>query len=137
MQIEIVTPMGEKWRGEAVSVRARGAVGEVGVLPGHRDMLTALGVGVCSVMQTQHGDPLRMVLVEGYLQVSHRGDKVIIVTERAEQASEIDKDAARRDYDAARVALEAAREDVGSHAWRLKRFNVDLARARLELCGAL
>jgi F-type H+-transporting ATPase subunit epsilon len=137
MQVEIVTPLGEKFSGEAVVVRARGAIGEFGVLPGHRDMLTALGTGVCQVTPAVHAEPIRFVLDEGYLQVTEVGKKVIIVTELAERRDEVDPNAARADYDAARAELEAAREAVGSHAWKVKRHAVELARARLELCDAL
>ena len=137
MQVEIVTPLGEKFSGTAVAIRARGDTGEFGVLPGHRDMLTALGVGVCQILTSAHGEPERLVLVDGYLQVSMAGERVIIVTEQAERPADVDRATAQRDYDSARTELDAAREAVGSNAWKVKRFNVDLARARLELCGAL
>lgn len=136
MQVEIVTPVGERFRGEAVALRARTQTGEVGVLPGHRDMLTALGVGVCQVQQTPHGDPLRLLLVDGYLQVSHGGAKIIIVTELAERREDIDPAAAQKALDAASAELAAAREDIGSQTWQVKRHAVELARARLELAGA-
>jgi F-type H+-transporting ATPase subunit epsilon len=137
MQVEIVTPLGERYKGEAVSLRARGAVGELGVLPGHRDMLTALGTGICRVLASAHGEPERWLLDGGYLQVSQRGGRVIIVTELAERAADVDVEAARAAHEAARRELEAAREPTGSHAWRAKRHAVELARARLELSGAL
>lgn len=137
MQVEIVTPLGEKFSGDAVAVRARGLIGEFGVLPGHRDMLTALGTGVCQVQETAHGEPQRMLLDAGYLQVSKNGDKVIIVTELAERPDEVDQNAARSAYDAAKAELDGLREAVGSAAWKVKQHAVDLARARLELCGAL
>ncbi len=137
MQVEIVTPVGEKFSGEAVAVRARGMVGEFGVLPGHRDMLTALGTGVCQVQETAHGEPVRFLLDEGYLQVSKDGRKVIIVTELAERPQDVDANAARTAHDAAKADLEANSDAVGTAAWKVKQHALDLARARLELCGAL
>ena len=137
MEVEIVTPVGEKFSGEAVAVRARSMVGEFGVLPGHRDMLTALGTGVCHVLQTTHGEAQRFLRDEGYLQVSRDGKKVIIVTELAERAEDVDQAAAQKAHDTAKAELDALREAVGSQAWKVKEHALNLARARLELCGAL
>jgi F-type H+-transporting ATPase subunit epsilon len=137
MQVEIVTPLGEKFSGDAVVVRACGAVGEFGVLPGHREMLTALGTGICAVTLTPHAEPIRFVLDEGYLHVTAAGKKVTIVTEIAERREEINVGAARAAYDSAIAELDVAREPTGSNAWKVKRHAVALARARLDLCGAL
>ena len=136
MQVEIVTPMGEKYSGEAVAIRAATVAGEVGILPGHRDMLTALGVGPCLVQTEAHGEPVSFLLDEGYLQVSQRGAKVIIVTERAEAPTEIDVDGARTDLVAAKAALDGSRDAVGSAAWNVQRHEVALAEARLSMTGA-
>jgi len=135
MQVEIVTPMGEKYSGDAVAIRAATVAGEVGILPGHRDMLTALGVGPCLVQTEANGEPVTFLLDEGYLQVSQRGAKVIIVTERAEAPTEIDVEGARSDLVAAKSALEASKDAVGTAAWKVTRHKVALAEARLSVSG--
>ena len=136
MQVEIVTPLGEKYSGEAVAIRAETVAGEVGILPGHRDMLTALGTGACLVQTEAHGDPVRFLLDEGYLQVSQRGANVIIVTERAQLPEEIDVDSARADLSKAKSEFDATTAAVGSAAWLVKRHAVALAEARLSIAGA-
>ncbi|MCO4761416.1 MAG: ATP synthase F1 subunit epsilon [Myxococcales bacterium] len=136
MQVEIVTPAGEKYSGEAVAIRAATASGEVGILPGHRDMMTALGTGGCHVQTEAHGEPTTFLVDQGYLQVSQRGAKVIIVTERAQTPDEIDVEAARADLAAAKGELDGSKEAVGSEAWKVKRHAVALAEARLSVAGA-
>ncbi len=136
MQVEIVTPQGEKFSGEAASIRASTVAGEVGILPGHRDMMTALGTGPCAVLSSTNSDPTVFLLDEGYLQVSQQGAQVIIVTELAETPADIDVDAARKALDAGRKALDESKEAVGSEAWKVKRHVVALAEARLAVAGA-
>ncbi len=136
MHVEIVTPLGEKYSGEAVAIRAATVAGEVGILPGHRDMLTALGTGACLVQSEAHGEPVTFLLDEGYLQVSQRGEHVIIVTEAAERPDEIDVAMARADLSAAKAEFDAATAAVGSAAWLVKRHAVALAEARLSIAGA-
>ena len=136
MHVEIVTPLGEKYSGEAVAIRAATVAGEVGILPGHRDMLTALGTGACLVQTETHGEPVTFLLDEGYLQVSQRGGHVIIVTEAAERPDEIDVAGARADLSAAKSEFDATTAAVGSAAWLVKRHGVALAEARLSIAGA-
>lgn len=135
MQVEIVTPMGEKYSGEAVAIVAETVAGEVGILPGHRDMLTALGSGACSVLTETHGVPTIFLVDEGYLQVSQRGAKVIIATECAQTPDEIDTDAAAQELEAAKQALVQSKDAVGSAAWNVKRHAVALAEARLSVAA--
>ena len=133
MQVEIVTPLGEKYSGEAVAIVAETAAGEVGILPGHRDMLTALGTGACVVQTETHGEPVTFLVDEGYLQVSQRGAKVIIATERAELPADIDTAAAASDLEEAKRALLQSKDAVGSAAWKVKRHAVAFAEARLNV----
>ncbi|HAN32774.1 MAG TPA: ATP synthase F1 subunit epsilon [Myxococcales bacterium] len=135
MQVQIVTPLGEKFSGTASSVKAVTVAGEVGVLPGHRDMLTALGTGSCVVSSTEGDEPQLLLLDEGYLQVSESGDKIIIVTELAEFPNEIDRDGATAELNQGLKALDASKEAVGSESWKILRHNVALAQARLDIAG--
>jgi F-type H+-transporting ATPase subunit epsilon len=135
MHVQIVTPIGEVFSGEAAKVEVRGAAGEMGILPGHCDLLSALATGICRVYETEHADALSILVDEGYVQVS-RGDRIILVTEHSETREEVDVDQARADLDKATVDLDDSREDTGSKNWLVKKHAVDLARARLELADA-
>ena len=46
MQLQVVTPQGSKIEVEASDVNAPGVVGDLGILSGHRPLLTALGIGI-------------------------------------------------------------------------------------------
>lgn len=135
MHVEIVTPTGEQYNGEAVMIEAPGLLGEMGILPGHRDMLAALGTGICRIFEAEHADPKQILLDEGYVQVN-RDDRIIIVTELAETADKIKVEKVRDQLGRANTELAATREDVGTRTWQTRRHAVALAEARLRLAGA-
>lgn len=132
MRVDIVTPVGEQFVGEAVEVVAPGSIGEFGVLPRHRDMCVSLGVGVCRIRKQAHGELSYLLVDEGYLHVM-RGDRIIIVTEHAETASDVDVAKAKTALDRARAELDNARERVGKASWQVKKHAVDLEAARIRL----
>ena len=136
MQVEIVTPLGEQYTGEAVKLDVPGLLGEMGILPGHRDLLAALGTGICRIYEAEHADPIKILLDEGYVQVSY-ANRIIIVTEQAETRDDIDVDRTRDDLGRARSELAGTREDLGTRTWQTRRHAVALAEARLRLVDAL
>ena len=135
MQVEIVTPIGPVYSGEAVRVTAPGALGELGILPGHQDMLAGLRVGVCVVENTSHGDKSTFVVDEGYVQVSG-GERVIIVTNLAESKADVDVERVRTELNEARTRMAQTSEDVESRTWQVRKHDCDLAEARLRIAGA-
>lgn len=93
MQLQIVTPKGAKVDTDAATmVTAPGTIGELGILPGHRPLLTSLGIGKLEY-STGSGEPQRLAINGGYLEVAD--DKVIVITETAETPEEIDVERAR------------------------------------------
>lgn len=135
MQVEIVTPIGQVYSGEAVRVTAPGALGELGILPGHQDMLAGLRVGICVVENTSHGDKSTFVVDEGYVQVTG-GERVIIVTNLAESKRDVDIEKVRAELGEARSRMSETREDVDSRTWMVRKHDCDLAEARLRIAGA-
>jgi F-type H+-transporting ATPase subunit epsilon len=102
MRVEIVTPRGPAWQGEAEEVTAPGQVGDLGVLEGHVPLLAALRAGV---LRLRVGGEVRPLAVgSGLLQVG-AGNRVAVLTSMCEAADHIDLDAARRDYQQANTAL--------------------------------
>ncbi len=136
MQVEIVTPLGEQYTGDAVKLEVPGLLGEMGILPGHRDLLAALGTGICRIFEAEHADPIKILLDEGYVQVS-AASRIIIVTEQAETKDDIDVDKTRDALGRARSELSGTREDVGTRTWQTRRHAVALHEARLRLVDAL
>ena len=122
LQLEIVTPERLAFQGEVDAVVCPGIEGELGVLPHHEPLLTTLGVG--ELRMRRGGDEEYFAIAGGFLQV--RPDKVVVLAETADLASEIDLEKAE---EARREAERALAEGFEEPA--------DLARARAALQRAL
>jgi F-type H+-transporting ATPase subunit epsilon len=121
--LEIVTPERLAYSDTVDSVQLPGVEGELGVLPHHAPLVSMLGVGELRIRKG--GAEESFAIVGGFLQV--RPDKVVVMAETADMASEIDLDKAQHARREAEQALEGgARTDA-----------VDLAAARAALQHAL
>lgn len=130
LKLEIVTPE-KKVLDESVDfVTVPTATGEIGVLPNHAPLISALKSGILTY--TVKGATDKLVISGGFVEVST--DQVSVLTDVAERADEIDADAARTDKDAAEKALAAVNsgsvEDFEGERERLER-----AEARLQLAA--
>jgi F-type H+-transporting ATPase subunit epsilon len=120
--LEIVTPERQVFSEEVDSVVCPGIEGELGVLPHHAPLLTTLGVGELRIRRG--GEEEFFAIAGGFLQV--RPDKVVVMAETADMASDIDIEKAQ---EARREAEQALAEGFEEPA--------DLARARAALQRAL
>ena len=121
--LEIVTPERLVYSDEVDAVNLPGSEGELGVLPHHAPLVSMLGVGELRIRRG--GTEESFAIVGGFLQV--RPDKVVVMAETADMASEIDLDKARAARQSAeRLLEETAPTDVA-----------DLAAARAALQQAL
>src|SRR5215813_5393255 len=127
MRIEIVTPKGQAYTGDADEVTAPGKIGELGVLPGHIPLLGALKAGV---LRLRRGSATHAFAVgPGYVQVG--GERVVILTDMCQGPHEIDLPTARKEYEAAVAALAKWDRDV-DHEWYELVARRDWADARVE-----
>jgi F-type H+-transporting ATPase subunit epsilon len=122
LQLEIVTPERLAYSDEVDSVQLPGAEGELGVLPHHAPLISTLGVGELRIRKG--GAEESFAIVGGFLQV--RPDKVVVMAETADMASEIDLEKAQEARREAERALES-----GYHE------GADLSAARAALQQAL
>jgi F-type H+-transporting ATPase subunit epsilon len=121
--LEIVTPERLAYSDNVDAVNLPGIEGELGVLPHHAPLVSMLGLGELRIRKG--GVEESFAIVGGFLQV--RPDKVVVMAETADMASEIDLETAQHAKREAEQALEgAARPDA-----------VDLAAARASLQHAL
>jgi F-type H+-transporting ATPase subunit epsilon len=120
--LEIVTPERLAYSDTVDSVVLPGAEGELGVLPHHAPLLATLGVGELRIRKA--GDEEAFAIVGGFVQI--RPDKVVVMAETADMASEIDLEKAQEARREAERALEA-----GFHE------GADLSMARAQLQQAL
>jgi F-type H+-transporting ATPase subunit epsilon len=125
MHVELVSPERILYSGEADMVVARTTDGEIAFLTGHAPFIGALGIGIVKVTGSEGEE--RAAVHGGFVEVSD--DRVTILSDVAELASQIDVDRARRALEAAeRRAREM--DDAEAEA-ALRRAHV-----RLEVTGA-
>jgi F-type H+-transporting ATPase subunit epsilon len=98
--LELVTPERLMFSEQVQAVRAPGIDGSFGVLAHHAPLLTELTTGMIKVTLSNGGEEF-IATTGGFMQVSR--DKVIILADTAELATEID-------VERARLALERARQ---------------------------
>lgn len=121
--LEIVTPERLAYSDTVDAVNLPGIEGELGVLPHHAPLVSMLGLGELRIRKG--GTEETFAIVGGFLQV--RPDRVVVMAETADMASEIDLEMAQEARRAAERALEGpAPSDT-----------VDLAAARAALQQAL
>ena len=89
--LEIVTPERLAYSDTVDAVVLPGSEGELGVLPHHAPLVTMLGVGELRIRKG--GAEESFAIVGGFLQV--RPDRVVVMAETADMASEIDLEKAQ------------------------------------------
>jgi F-type H+-transporting ATPase subunit epsilon len=102
LSVELVTAEERVVSGEADFVLARGAEGELGILPRHIPLMTPLRPG--EVMIRNDGNEEYLFVAGGFLQVLP--DKVVILADAAERAEEIDEQRAEEARKRAQKLLE-------------------------------
>jgi len=107
LRLEVVTPSRRILEGRASEVRIPGALGELGILPGHTPLLTSLGTG--EVKFTDGGTAGRLVVQGGFAEV--QPDAVTVLARVAETVDEIDVEAARSELANAQEQLKSASAD--------------------------
>jgi F-type H+-transporting ATPase subunit epsilon len=110
LHVEIVTPAGAALSAEADEVVVPGTLGELGVLPGHRPMLSGMRPGV---LKLRSGGKVEPVAVStGFIEVG-AADKLVVLTEQCQRAAQVAAAAARRDLDRLDAQLKGWSRDVG------------------------
>ena len=127
LQVELVSPDRMLFSDEAEMVICRTPEGEIAFQPGHVPFLGALGIGIVRIHK-EGGEVERVAVHEGFVQV--KDDRVIILSDVAERADQIDTDRARKAKEGAESDLKNAGDDdeAEKHKARARR-----AEVRLEL----
>jgi F-type H+-transporting ATPase subunit epsilon len=126
LAVEIVTPLRAHFRGEATEVILPGEIGEIGVLPQHRPLMTLITGGELTV-HTPQG--VRYFAVSGGF-ADVQPDRVTVLVNWSEGADECDEADARQAL-ADLEARELPTESLSREA--LRRHAEDLARHRARL----
>jgi F-type H+-transporting ATPase subunit epsilon len=121
IEVDIVTPTKKLSVGvKANSVTLPTAMGEIQVLPGHEELITLLSVGVMRVETDKEEE--KYVVSYGFAVV--RNDKLLVLAETCEPASEINLERAKK----AQLTSEKALEEVLTGE-NLRKYQLKLQRS--------
>ena len=121
--VRLLTPEGAVFDDLAYMVIAPSVEGEVGILPRHTPFIAFLRHGEVRIKLLDDTE-LIYATTEGYVSVEE--DRVLILTEQAERADEIDTERARAALERAEAELAEAGED------EVRRVAAESARRRAE-----
>lgn len=127
LHLEIVTRHRRVMEAEVDEVRLPGVKGELGVLPGHTHLLTALATGV--VTYTADSRENKLVVKDGFAEV--QPDRVTVLVTDARLPDEIDGDHENKELEKAIEALKT----VDSDDFELVNGQLRSAEASLEVLG--
>jgi F-type H+-transporting ATPase subunit epsilon len=122
LTVELVAADRMVWSGEATFVIARTVEGDIGVLRGHAPVLSVLTEAIVEITSDE-GHTVFAVADGGFLSVAN--DRVSILSEHAELATEVDVDEARAQLEDAK----SGHWTDGSEAER----RIRMAEARLRV----
>ena len=120
-RLDIVTPEKVVFSEEIEFIVAPGAAGELGVLPEHAPLVTALKVGVMRVQQG--GKFFKVAVSGGFMEV--KNSRVVVLADTAERADQIN-------IERAKEAKQRAEQRLSG-----KNAEIDVARAEIALTKAL
>jgi F-type H+-transporting ATPase subunit epsilon len=121
IQLEVVSPERRAYTDEVDMVIVPGIDGELGILPHHTRLISALGIGE---LRIKKGGTEQILFISGGF-VEVRADKVVVMADLAEHSDEIDERRAVEARKRAEAELEQARAPA------------DIARVRAALQTAL
>ena len=102
MRLEIITAEKQVYDDDVDVLVAPGIEGQLGILPRHAPLMTALQAG--ELMIRKDGEESYLAVTGGFLEVI--GSKVTILADACERSDEIDEERAQ-------AAIDRAREEMG------------------------
>lgn len=127
LKLSVVTPERRLLEAECDEVSLPGALGYLGILPGHAPLLAQLSTGELSY---RIGARYHWLVVQGgFCEVSD--DRVNVLADVAEQPGEIDVEAARRAQSSAEEKMKSASEQE----FLIAQAEAELNLARISVAG--
>jgi F-type H+-transporting ATPase subunit epsilon len=130
VDVTIVSPESEVWRGDADLVVARSPEGEFGIMNGHIPFLAALVPGRVRVVLG--GDSEEFFVPGGFLEASGPQDDyhVIVLADDADDLSELDASEARARLEEARRQHEKDQDERTQARLQIELARVEIAESR-------
>ena len=122
MRLEIITAEREVYADDVDIVVAPGVEGQLGILPHHAPLMTALQPG--EVMVRKEGEPSYLAVTGGFMEVM--GNRVTILAAACEYSQEISEERAQ-------AAMERARERLQNRASDLEQEQATAAIRRAQV----
>lgn len=126
INVLVATAEREVYRGEADMLVAPGAAGELGILPKHSPLLSALVPGELRITRGEEVD--EVFISGGFMEV--QPDMITILADTAERATDIDEAEALAAQRRAEEALESKKGDVD---YAMAEAELAIATARLKV----
>ena len=101
LRLVVVTPEGKTFDSDVEQVVMPGVEGQLGILPGHVPLLTAIQPGELDLKAGSRGDEL--AVGGGFAEVT--GDRVTILTDMAVKPEDIDEHSVEKSLQSAQQAL--------------------------------
>jgi F-type H+-transporting ATPase subunit epsilon len=130
VDVEVLTPEGEVWSGEARQVSTRTEVGEIGILANHAPVLAALRPTELR-LQVSDSETQRWAQAHGWLQVY--GNRARLLVEEAIPPEDLDAGALKEQLSDAERRLAECEEGSAEQARAEK--DRDRAEAFLSIAG--
>ena len=130
LRLEIVTPEHRVLDADVDAVTVTTASGEVGILPNHAPLISALKPGVLAY--SVKGVSERLAVSGGFIEVN--ANKVAVLADTAESAGEIDVEAARSAREAAERSL-ASTASAPIDETEAVREALDAANVRIQFAS--
>ncbi len=130
MQVSIVSPEEEVWRGDADMVVARSPEGEFGIMRGHIPFLAALIPGRVAVVSGT--ERTEFFVPGGFLEASGPADDyhVIVLADSAESLADMDVAEARRIAEEAQRRRDEDADERAEAEMRVALARVEIAESR-------
>lgn len=135
MTVQVVTPDGLKYDHHASFIHAVTKDGQIGILPGHINLIAPLEVDELKVRRVDDESHVDWIAVNGGI-IEVKDDFITIVADSAERERDIDVSRAERAKQRAERVLEEATKHVLEEATKSDR-NDDVQRAQIALRRAL
>jgi F-type H+-transporting ATPase subunit epsilon len=131
VDVEILTPEGEVWSGEARQVSTRTEGGEIGILANHAPVLAALRPTELR-LHVSDSETKRYAQAHGWLQVY--GNRARLLLEEAIPPEDLDRGTLKEQLSDAEQRLSESEDGSADHARAQK--DKDRAEAFLSIAGA-
>ncbi|WP_338429285.1 ATP synthase F1 subunit epsilon [Synechococcus elongatus] len=132
LTVRVIAPDRTVWDAPAQEVILPSTTGQLGILPGHAPLLSALDTGVLRVRSDKEW--LSIAVLGGFAEVEN--NEVTVLVNAAERGDKIDLEEARAAFSQADERLKSVKEDDRQGKFQATQA-YRRARARLQAAGGL